>query len=142
MSDSVPVCFPEPFRLIAISELERQLELPIPKYLAYVNGHFKQLPIVPGVTQIHWAVHYARCCFSNSDTWTNTDTASNISTKNPVLTGFYQMQSIKFKRLMIPECSVLLNLRVTDSFRKLYFRFYADDQEFSSGRLYFSADGN
>ncbi|MCH9698424.1 MAG: hypothetical protein K0U68_10000 [Gammaproteobacteria bacterium] len=142
MSECVQICFPEPQRIMTISKLERQLELLIPRDLAYVNGHFEQLSIVPGVTQVHWAVHYARQCFSNCDNSANTDRFSNDSTNKQLLTGFYQMQSVKFKRLMTPECAVSLDLRVTDSFQKLYFKFYTDDQEFSSGRLYFNPHAN
>ncbi len=36
------------------------LALRIPEGLAYFSGHFDEVAIVPGVTQIQWAVHYAR----------------------------------------------------------------------------------
>lgn len=137
MNEFAPVCFPEPERVISVSDLERLLELVVPKQLAYVNGHFNQLAIVPGVTQIHWAVHYARLYFGNTDQPVSTEKSANHSPGTPLLSGFYQMQAVKFKSLMIPECAVFLELRLSDNHQKLYFRFYADDQEFSSGRLYF-----
>lgn len=142
MSESEKICFPEPQQIISVSKLELQLNLLIPNELIYVKGHFEQLSIVPGVTQIHWAVHYARHCFSNTGNKVNAENSPNNSVNTPVFSGFYQMQAVKFKRLMTPECMVSLDLRVTDSFQKLYFQFYADDQEFSSGRLYFNPDAN
>ena len=113
------------------------LELFIPDDLAYFNGHFDRIAVVPGVTQIHWVVHYARL---HIEKLVDADQAPKSSiVQHTVLDGFYQMQVIKFKSLILPKTTIHLSLRLVDDSSKLYFRFYSETQEFSSGRLYFQS---
>jgi 3-hydroxymyristoyl/3-hydroxydecanoyl-(acyl carrier protein) dehydratase len=113
------------------------LELFIPEELAYLNGHFDQIAIVPGVTQIHWAVYYAQ---QNFNKLIDAHQLTNVlSAEQTPFDGFYEMQVIKFKSLIFPKTTINLNLRFIDDSKKLYFRFYSETQEFSSGRLYFTS---
>ncbi|MEE9411668.1 MAG: AMP-dependent synthetase [Methylococcales bacterium] len=111
------------------------LELFIPEELAYFKGHFERIAIVPGVTQIHWVVYYAQ---QNITKLVDAHQLTNVfsAAQNP-LDGFYEMQVIKFKSLIFPKAKINLSLRFVNDSHKLYFRFFSEDQEFSSGRLYF-----
>lgn len=94
------------------------LSLCIPQNLAYFAGHFEQIPIVPGVVQIQWAIHYAQGHL-------------NLNT------AFSHMEAVKFKELLLPEQQFELSLRFLKAARKLEFRYYSLDAEYSSGRIYF-----
>lgn len=137
MSKPDLILFPVLKGIRKLDSNEVVLELFIPEELAYLNGHFDQIAIVPGVTQIHWAVYYAQQNFNkhiDAHQLTNT-----LSAEQTPFDGFYEMQVIKFKSLIFPKTTINLNLRFIDDSKKLYFRFYSGTQEFSSGRLYFTS---
>jgi 3-hydroxymyristoyl/3-hydroxydecanoyl-(acyl carrier protein) dehydratase len=114
------------------------LELFIPEELAYLNGHFDQIAIVPGVTQIHWAVYYAQ---QNINKLMDAHQLTHaLSAGKMLFDGIYEMQVIKFKSLIFPKTTINLNLRFMGDSNKLYFKFYSETQEFSSGRLYFKSE--
>lgn len=94
------------------------LRLSIPKNLAYFDGHFDEIAVVPGVVQIQWAVHYARQFLSLDLT-------------------FSHMEAVKFKELLLPGQELQLSLRYLPPATKLEFCYRAADSEFSSGRIYF-----
>lgn len=94
------------------------LNLRIPEDLAYFNGHFDETPIVPGVVQIQWAVHYAKQFLLNNQ-------------------RFSHMESIKFKELLLPGQKLELRLRNFKEANKLEFCYYSPTCEYSSGRIYF-----
>lgn len=94
------------------------LSLCIPQNLAYFAGHFEQIPIVPGVVQIQWAVYYAQR-FLNL----------NLS--------FSHMEAVKFKELLLPEQHFELSLQFLQQACKLEFRYHSATAEYSSGRIYF-----
>jgi 3-hydroxymyristoyl/3-hydroxydecanoyl-(acyl carrier protein) dehydratase len=82
------------------------------------RGHFDRQPILAGVIQIHWAIHFAREQFA-------------------IDAGIASLRSLKFSRLIIPD--VMLDLVVsaphTDG---LVDYAYADrGRECSSGRIVF-----
>jgi len=97
------------------------LNLRIPEDLAYFNGHFDEIAIVPGVVQIQWAVHYAREFLVSNQT-------------------FSHMESIKFKELLLPGQHLDLRLRYFKEVNKLEFCYSSPDCEYSSGRIYFHDD--
>lgn len=94
------------------------LTLQIPADLSFFNGHFKQIPIVPGVVQIQWAAHFARQYLALNK-------------------EFRHMEAIKFKELLLSGQPLQLHLRYNDQLGKLDFCYRSDAQEYSSGRLYF-----
>ncbi len=94
------------------------LALRIPEDLAYFAGHFDEISVVPGVTQIQWAVHYAR----------------QYLALNRI---FSHMEVVKFKELLLPEQRLELSLCYQDIGCKLNFCYYSEATEFSSGRIYF-----
>ena len=137
MSNPDLILLPVFKRATHLDDNEVIVELLIPDDLAYLNGHFDQIAIVPGVTQIHWVVHYAQQYMEALDDADQTTKASLL--RQTGLDGFYQMQVIKFKSLILPKTTINLSLRLVDDNSKLYFRFYSETQEFSSGRLYFQS---
>jgi 3-hydroxymyristoyl/3-hydroxydecanoyl-(acyl carrier protein) dehydratase len=94
------------------------IELRIPEDLVCFSGHFPGTPIVPGVVQIHWAVHYAR---------------QHLGVRLP----FRHMEAIKFKELILPGQRLALALRWFAPANKLEFAFRSENREHSSGRIYF-----
>ncbi|WP_193163624.1 AMP-binding protein [Microbulbifer hainanensis] len=103
-----------------IAENTARVELQIPADLPCLPGHFGSAPVVPGVVQIDWAMHYGRELLG--------------------LTGrFIAMEVIKFKQLLVPGESAVLELEFNPAKNKLEFCFRSDgdDREYSSGKLCF-----
>jgi 3-hydroxymyristoyl/3-hydroxydecanoyl-(acyl carrier protein) dehydratase len=113
-----PVLFPE----ILGKKIEAEgiiLSLRIPEQLAYFSGHFDEVPVVPGVVQIQWAVHYAK----------------QFLGLNRV---FSHMEVVKFKELLLPGQHLNLSLSYLEAGSKLTFCYQSETTEYSSGRIYFS----
>ncbi len=92
------------------------LTLQIPPSLYYLQGHFPQQPVVPGVVQLHWAEHYLREC---------------LACQLPVR----DLEVVKFQQLLLPQQQCQLHLRWDAEKHKAYFEYRQDEQVFSSGRL-------
>lgn len=90
--------------------------------LAYFEGHFPEAAILPGVVQIHWAEKFARLAFPNL----------------AAASSFKQLEAVKFQQLIKPEQELYLELDYQAEKRKLYFRFYAGQEQYSTGRFAFS----
>ncbi|WP_226643737.1 AMP-binding protein [Microbulbifer variabilis] len=99
-----------------------KVEFSVNNDLPCLAGHFDGSPVVPGVVQLDWAMHFGRTLLKNNST-------------------FSHMEVIKFKQLMIPGDRVELALEFNQEKNKLNFSFHnANDNgtEYSSGRLCFS----
>jgi len=119
-AEPAAVLLPEVIGKAAI-ESGVELSLCIPPQLVYFDGHFDAIAIVPGVVQIHWAMHYGQVYL-------------------PLAGRFARMEAIKFKELLLPGQALQLRLRYNAAQQKLEFRYAAADTEFSSGRIYLYAD--
>lgn len=97
------------------------LDLRIPEGLGYFPGHFPEVPVVPGVVQIHWAVHFARQRLGMGG-------------------AFSRMEAVKFKELLLPGQRLELVLRRPGLAGKLEFCYRSAAAEYSSGRLYFHGE--
>jgi 3-hydroxymyristoyl/3-hydroxydecanoyl-(acyl carrier protein) dehydratase len=97
------------------------LAMRIPEGLAYFAGHFDEVPVVPGVAQIQWAVHYAQQYLGLGR-------------------SFSHMEAIKFKELLLPGQRLKLSLRYLEGACKLEFHYRSEISEYSSGRIYFHGD--
>lgn len=87
---------------------------------AYFGGHFPEHPILPGVTQIHWAVQLARSHY--------------------VLPSvFLKMEAVKFQRIIVPDSIIKLDLEWDPIKQRLYFAFYSEAGAHSSGRITFQS---
>lgn len=89
--------------------------------LPYFSGHFPGFPILPGVTQLDWAVYYAR---------------DFLLIDNPVK----HIERLKFTCPIVPNIQLLLNLDYDSHKSAVDFRFYkllddTNEQTFSMGRI-------
>ncbi len=92
------------------------LELTIPQNLFYFDGHFPNAPILPGVVQIDWAIHYGRQCFD-------------------LPLYFRGLQVLKFQRVIQPGMTITLELEYIVVKSTLSFRYYSQAGQHASGRV-------
>lgn len=93
-----------------------ELELRIQPELVYFDGHFPDMPILPGVTQLAWAEHYGKLFFS---------------IEQPFLT----MEAVKFKKIIQPNALIKMTLEWRDESGKLNFDLSSVSESHSSGRM-------
>lgn len=98
------------------------LSLFIPANLYYFDGHFPGRPVLPGVVQTHWAVHYGR------EHWGE-------------LGDFSGLEAVKFQQVVTANQTLQLRLEYQPEKGKLYF-FYtsgsaAEPVAHASGRVVF-----
>jgi acyl-coenzyme A synthetase/AMP-(fatty) acid ligase/3-hydroxymyristoyl/3-hydroxydecanoyl-(acyl carrier protein) dehydratase len=94
------------------------LDLHITADVVHFDGHFPMLPILPGVIQIDWALHYSR--------------------KYLALNGeFIAMENVKFQAVTLPDTKVVLRLTWNAARRHLEFSYATSHQKYSTGRIVF-----
>jgi 3-hydroxymyristoyl/3-hydroxydecanoyl-(acyl carrier protein) dehydratase len=94
------------------------LDLGVPAGLAYFEGHFPGLPVLPGVVQVDWAARLAPGYL-------------------PVSGKFTAMENIKFLALVLPDTRLELSLAWDQAKEHLDFAFSNGPRKCSSGRLVF-----
>jgi 3-hydroxymyristoyl/3-hydroxydecanoyl-(acyl carrier protein) dehydratase len=99
-----------------IQDLSSELHLQIPEDLAYLEGHFNGTPIVPGVTQLHWVVEYAKDFFD-------------------LPLSIHQGSQIKFMNLMRPLDKLTLSLTLDPEKQVITYKYHHKDVVYSSGKL-------
>ncbi|HEX7749108.1 MAG TPA: AMP-binding protein [Bordetella sp.] len=107
---------PELEPLPAPDAATRRYALEVPLDLAHFSGHFADLPIVPGVTQIGWAFDAAR-----------RDLRPDLN--------FGGMEVLKFQKLLRPGDAAELLLRWDDERAKLHFSVIMAGVSCASGRI-------
>lgn len=90
----------------------------IPADLVYFDGHFDENPILPGITQLHWAESIGRRLLT-------------------VLGTFKAMEAVKFQQVIKPNTSVVLSLSYNRTKNKLTFKYTSEQGVHSSGRICF-----
>lgn len=99
------------------------LSLFIPASLYYFDGHFPGRPVLPGVVQTHWAVHYGR------EQWGD-------------LGDFTDLEAIKFQQVVTANQTLQLRLEYQPDKGKLYFSYTSGSEAapvaHASGRIVFS----
>jgi acyl-coenzyme A synthetase/AMP-(fatty) acid ligase/3-hydroxymyristoyl/3-hydroxydecanoyl-(acyl carrier protein) dehydratase len=116
-------------RFAQMRELEREpqrvlLELTAPSNLLYFDGHFNVAPILPGVVQVEWAIHYGRQYF-------------------PLPPQFKGINALKFQQVIQPDQPVLLELLHDAAKGNLQFRYMSEAGQHASGRIVLHAgDGH
>ena len=95
-------------------------ELTAPKALLYFDGHFPDMPILPGVTQVDWVIFYARQCFELPAT-------------------FRGIHALKFHRVISPEMPFRLELLHEPAESSLSFKITSTVGAHASGRIVFGA---
>lgn len=93
-----------------------EVTLVVPNDLDYFRGHFPDVPVVPGVVQIKWALLLARRYLG-------------------VAGAFTGMEALKFQKVMRPGSRVTLALEYGVDKGKLRFSFDSEQGRHSSGRL-------
>lgn len=106
--------------VIAVDTVENEsiLTLNVSGDITDFKGHFKSFPILPGVTQIDWALHYA--------------------VQELGAPGFFKgMEVIKFQEPILPEATIQLSLKWDADKSKLSFNYTSNngEQTHSSGKM-------
>ncbi|MBM7456136.1 acyl-coenzyme A synthetase/AMP-(fatty) acid ligase [Oceanisphaera litoralis] len=101
------------------SEQMAELELKVSAKLVYFDGHFTDNPILPGITQVHWAAHYGRKLLG-------------------VDGAFCRLEVAKFQQVIFPEAVVTLKLDYQAEKQKLVFCYFSDKGVHASGRICFN----
>lgn len=120
-SDPPPLLLPELLHSQLSAEFEAKLRVRVPATLAYLPGHFPGQPVLPGVVQIHWAVHFARQLL-------------------PLKGYFAGMETLKFRMLTRPGQELELRLQYDPKRERLLFRYSSEAGEHSSGRILFGVE--
>ncbi|MDH5190243.1 MAG: thioester dehydrase [Gammaproteobacteria bacterium] len=94
------------------------LELRLPHDLGYLQGHFPDAPILPGVVQIDWAIAFAKRYLGIDG-------------------EFNKMENVKFKNIISPDALLNLTIVKKDN-EKITFEYQSEKGNHSSGRIYFT----
>ncbi|AOE50977.1 ApeI family dehydratase [Kangiella sediminilitoris] len=89
------------------------------------EGHFDNFPIVPGVVQIQWALHF----FSHYMAQSNSSHRWQVD----------RLSAIKFQQVITPELSVNLELHFDEQKQLLQFKITSSEHQHSSGKLLLKA---
>jgi len=94
------------------------MRIVLPENLLYFQGHFPEVPILPGVVQLDWALTYWQQHFDL-----------------PCVFG--GIQALKFQHVILPGTSVDLKLEYEPSKASLSFCYFSADKTHASGRIIF-----
>lgn len=95
--------------------------LRIDKDLPYFNGHFNEQPVLPGVTQLDWAIRLGCQHFGY-----------------PSHTAVLEV--LKFQHLILPGSEVDLTIILDSKKHKLSFTYSDQETRFASGRIVMSTE--
>jgi len=84
--------------------------------LPFFDGHFPEQAILPGVTQLDWAIRMG---------------CEHFNYPVEVAT----LEVLKFQQLMLPNSEVSLKISQNSSKTKLLFSYFDDEKRFASGRI-------
>ena len=96
------------------------LELELDPALVVFDGHFQQVPILPGVAQLDWAVRFGREAFA-------------------LPPMFLRTELLKFQRVARPGMRIRLHLEWLAQKQALAFRYESGLGPHASGRVVFGA---
>jgi acyl-CoA synthetase (AMP-forming)/AMP-acid ligase II len=107
-------------RLLEDAPARTLLELTVPADLLYFDGHFAAAPVLPGVVQVDWAIHYGRLHFG-------------------VVGSFGGISALKFQQMIRPGLPVRLELTWDEGKASLGFRYFSEAGAHASGRIQLGA---
>ena len=105
--------------LIEQSNNRVELSLTIPENLYYFQGHFPNIPILPGVTLLDWVMNYLAKYFG-------TDTTKLIS-----------VNALKFQSIVRPGYQITLTLEQIKT-NKYGFSYLSSHGQHASGKVVFA----
>ncbi|WP_413472689.1 thioester dehydrase [Shewanella baltica] len=103
---------------IGIDNIE--LRLLVAADLEYFNGHFPEQAVLPGVTQLDWAVRLGCQHFGYSEAVAN-------------------LEVLKFQQLILPGQEVTLSISNNAAKAKLTFAYHDGEKRYASGRIAFDS---
>ena len=108
---------PENYIIEKADQKEVKISFTLKDTLFYLNGHFKSQPLLPGVVQLGWAIHFAKELFC-------------INTVN-------NLPQAKFTQPIVPEDKVLLTLKLNKDKNNFTFEYFVlnIDKVASSGKV-------
>ena len=99
---------------------EHILQFIVPYDLICLEGHFPGKPILPGVVQIQWVMHFCNELFG-------------VSGKR-----FLRLEVLKFQKIILPGERIYLGIRWDNQKNVATFRYTRKDHSLSSGRVVFT----
>lgn len=99
-----------------LQEGSLELLLYIDENLSFFAGHFPDFPLVPGVAQLAWVVHFAQTYFK-------------------INKPFTLVERLKFSSPILPQMKINLSLGIGANGNEINFRYHSDQTVFSQGRL-------
>ncbi|ANB19370.1 AMP-binding protein [Dokdonella koreensis] len=106
-------------RLLTRDACQARLRLVADATLPWFDGHFPQAPILPGVTQVDWAIGFGRELFA-------------------LPARFEGLEALKFQQVIVPGADLLLELEFVPERGQLAFRLGSAAGAHASGRIVFS----
>lgn len=91
-----------------IQEGQAEIILHLDPALFWFQGHFAVQPLLPGVAQLDWAMHYALTLLAPG--W-----------------RFHSIQNVKFQAPLLPESTVTLTLNWHEERQTLLFSYQRHD---------------
>tara|TARA_R110002167_G_scaffold22419_1_gene80470 strand:- start:372 stop:713 length:342 start_codon:yes stop_codon:yes gene_type:complete len=98
-----------------LTDLSLLLELKILPEIIYFEGHFEGMPVLAGVVQIGWVLHYA-ALFLEVDK-----------------SKFQQIVQMKFTQVIRPDMVVSLSIELKGD--ALTFKYFSGDVVYAVGKL-------
>jgi acyl-coenzyme A synthetase/AMP-(fatty) acid ligase/3-hydroxymyristoyl/3-hydroxydecanoyl-(acyl carrier protein) dehydratase len=99
---------------------EHILQFIVPNDLLCLEGHFPGKPILPGVVQVQWVMHFCNELFG-------------VSGKR-----FLRLEVLKFQKIILPGERIYLGIRWDNQKNVATFRYTRKDHSLSSGRVVFT----
>lgn len=107
--------------IIEQESLRQLLRIIVPADLLYFRGHFPIAPVLPGVVQVDWALHFAREFFG-------------------LAKKFRGLSGLKFQQIIGPETPVYLELVYKPDKHALQFKYFSDVGQHATGTALFAQD--
>ena len=92
-----------------------ELSLFIPEKLKYFEGHFPKYPVLPGIVQVEWVIHFVKQHLTHRDI-----TIMNID-------------QLKFTQVILPKSIVNVKIQIENN--KIIFQYFNDSATFSNGKI-------
>lgn len=101
--------------IINKDDTKAELSLIFEKNAVYFQGHFLEVPILPGVVQTHFAAFYIKKIFNLDPTPRN-------------------IKKLRFTNIIHPD--VKINLTIEKKDNKIKFIYFDKNKKYSSGEFY------